>query len=53
MLKSGAFIVEIVQARSLSTNTIETHMLSFTESGEVKIKQLVQAHRIELIKKQF
>ena len=37
--------------RCLATNTIETHLARFIESGEVKVRQLVQAHKIEPIKK--
>ena len=49
--KSGFSISEIAEERCLSTNTIETHLARFIESGEVKVGQLVQAHKIEPIKK--
>ncbi len=51
MFKSGFSISEIAEERCLSTNTIETHLARFIESGEVKVGQLVQAHKIEPIKK--
>lgn len=51
MFQEGKSIEEIAKERSLVTSTIEGHLISFIESGEVTITQLVPEDKIEQILK--
>ena len=51
MFKSGVTIDEIAAERGLSPNTIETHLVKFIPTGEVRIDELVSAEKIVEIKK--
>ncbi len=50
MFKKGDSISTIAEARGLATTTIETHLIHFIKSGEVKLEQLVPVHKIEPIR---
>ncbi len=51
MFKEGKTIAAIAEARGLATSTIETHLIRFIESSEIKIEDLVPSHKIEPIRK--
>ncbi len=51
MFKSGTSIAEIAESRGLAKSTIETHLVRFIESGEIKLEQIVPSEKIEPIKK--
>lgn len=50
MFKSGLSISEIAESRGMSGSTIETHLVRFILSGEVRLEDLVDAGKIEQIK---
>ncbi len=50
MFKNGASIDEIAEQRELATGTIETHLVKFIPSGEVKLTEIVPEHKIEIIR---
>ena len=50
LFKSGKSIEEIAELRNLSAGTIETHLVKFIPSGEIRLEQLVPAHKIEPIR---
>ena len=50
MFRSGRSIGEIAAARELAAGTIETHLVRFIPSGEVRLEDLVDAEKIEPIK---
>jgi hypothetical protein len=49
LFKEGKSIAEISKARGLAVSTIQTHLVSFLETGEIKIEQLVLPEKIEHI----
>lgn len=51
MFKSGLSIADIAESRGLAKTTIETHLVRFIESGEIKLEQIVPSHKIEPIRK--
>ena len=51
MFKSGLSVAEIATARGLAKSTVESHLLVYLESGELKLENIVAAHKIEPIKK--
>ncbi|MDQ3490413.1 MAG: DNA helicase RecQ [Acidobacteriota bacterium] len=50
MFRSGNSLAEIAETRGLALSTIETHLVRFINSGEVKLEELVPAHKIEPIR---
>ena len=50
MFKSGRSTDEIAAERSMVKSTIETHLVRFIPSGEIKLEDLVPAHKIEKIR---
>ncbi|MEP7038860.1 MAG: RQC domain-containing protein, partial [Acidobacteriota bacterium] len=50
MFKSGLSVNEIAKKRELGSGTIETHLVRFIPSGEVKLTQIVPEHKIETIR---
>jgi ATP-dependent DNA helicase RecQ len=50
MFQNGMSISEIAGARELSKQTIETHLVRFIPTGEIKIEDLVQENKIEAIR---
>ena len=51
MFKEGQTITEIAEARGLTISTIETHLIRFMATGEIKVEDIVPAHKIEPIRK--
>ena len=51
MFHGGATIEEIAEERNLSANTIETHLVRFIQTGEVKLTEIVAEEKIEDIRK--
>lgn len=49
MFREGIAIAEIASRRDLSISTIEGHLASFIDSGEVDVKELVPEHKIASI----
>jgi len=50
MFLSGLSIAEIAESREMARSTIETHLVRFIPSGEVKLEDLVPEHKIEPIR---
>ncbi len=50
MFKSGASIEEIARKRELAVSTIETHLVRFIPSGEIKLEEIVAPEKIETIR---
>ena len=50
MFKNGASINEIAEQRELAAGTIETHLVRFIPSGEVKLAEIVPEYKIETIR---
>ena len=51
MFRRGATIEEIAEERNLSPNTIETHLVRFIPTGEVKLTEIVAEEKIETVRK--
>ncbi len=51
MFRGGATIEEIAEERNLSPNTIETHLVRFIPTGEVKLTEIVAEEKIETVRK--
>ncbi|MBS4044209.1 MAG: AAA family ATPase [Chitinophagaceae bacterium] len=51
LFKSGKTILEIATERNLATSTIESHLLPFVSSGEIKIEEILPYHKIGTIEK--
>jgi hypothetical protein len=49
LFKEGMALADIAKARSLTPQTIETHLAYYVERGEIKIEDLVSADKILLI----
>lgn len=49
--KAGMSVAQIAETRGLAVSTIETHLARFIPTGEVKLEELVAAHKIEPIRK--
>ena len=49
LFKSGKTVAEIAAARSLTTGTIEGHLLSFVDSGELEITQVFPQEMVNQI----
>ncbi len=50
MYKAGISIAEIASMRSLAPTTIENHLCSFIQSGEMEVTELVDQQKIPAIK---
>ena len=50
MFRAGLSIDEIAESRELARNTIETHLVRFIPTGEVKLAEMVAAEKIEPIR---
>ena len=50
MFKSGLSIPEIAESRGIAISTVETHLVRFIQSGEVRLEDLVRVEKIEPIK---
>ena len=50
MFRGGTTIEEIAGQREISSNTVETHLIRFIPSGEIKLTELVPEHKIETIR---
>ncbi|MCR9253863.1 MAG: DNA helicase RecQ [bacterium] len=53
LYKDGMSIEEIVSNRNLSLSTIENHLSTFIESGDLAIDELVSSENQDLIRKQI
>ena len=53
MFRSGRSFEEIAHERGLGVGTIESHLVRFIPTGEVKLDDLVPAHKIEPIRNAF
>lgn len=51
MFRAGRPIAEIAATRGLTTSTIEGHLARFIPTGEIKLEELVPAHKVEPIRK--
>lgn len=50
MFKSGLSIPEIAESRGVAVSTVETHLVRFIPSGEVRLDDLVATDKIETIR---
>jgi ATP-dependent DNA helicase RecQ len=50
MFKAGLSIEEIADSRRMTKSTIETHLVRFITSGEIKLDDLVHIDKIEQIR---
>ena len=50
LFKSGSSIEEVARQRELAVSTIETHLVRFIPTGEIKLTEIVQADKIETIR---
>jgi ATP-dependent DNA helicase RecQ len=50
MFKNGASIDEIAGRRELAVSTIETHLVKFIPTGEVRLEEIVSPEKIETIR---
>ncbi len=50
MFKEGNSIEEIAQERELAVSTIETHLVRFIPTGEIKLTEIVPEEKIETIR---
>jgi ATP-dependent DNA helicase RecQ len=51
MFKSGMPVAEIARRREMAHSTIEMHLARFIQSGEIKLEEIVPAHKIEPIRR--
>jgi ATP-dependent DNA helicase RecQ len=51
MFRSGSSVEQIAEERGLSPNTIETHLVRFIPTGEVRLAEIVAEEKIEPIRK--
>jgi ATP-dependent DNA helicase RecQ len=49
LYRSGKSIAEIAAQRSLSTTTIESHLCSFIQTGEMDVAEMVNPHKMQPI----
>lgn len=49
LYRQGLSLQEIAVQRALSLTTIETHLAQHIESGELRVEELVPAHKIDLL----
>ncbi len=50
MFGEGLSVEEIADERGISANTVETHLIKFIPTGEVKLTEIVPEEKIETIK---
>lgn len=50
MFREGLSVEEIADERGISANTVETHLVKFIPTGEVKVAEIVPEEKIEIIK---
>ncbi len=50
LFKSGASIEEVARQRELTVGTVETHLVRFIPTGEVKLTEIVPVEKIETIR---
>ncbi len=50
MFQSGLSIAEIAAARELAKSTVETHLVRFIPTGEVKLTEIVSEEKVETIR---
>ncbi len=50
MFRSGLSVEEIADERGISANTVETHLVKFIPTGEVKVTDIVPEEKIETIR---
>ena len=53
LFKSGKSVEEIAQERTLTPNTIEGHLAHYISTGEIKIDELLDRNKAQLIIDQF
>lgn len=53
MFQNGQTIQNIAKERNLATSTIESHLISYVQSGDIKPEQLVSAEKISQIADYF
>lgn len=51
MFQEGFSVAEIAKVREMTRSTIETHLVRFITSGEIRLSELVPEYKIETIKK--
>ena len=49
LFKAGNTVDDIVTLRGMTKSTVESHLASFIGTGEIDVKELVPAHKIEII----
>jgi ATP-dependent DNA helicase RecQ len=49
LYRAGQSITQIAAQRSLSTNTIESHLCSFIQTGEMEVSEMVPEHKMQAI----
>jgi ATP-dependent DNA helicase RecQ len=50
MFNSGLSISKIAESRGIAESTVETHLVRYIQSGEVKLENLVPTEKVESIK---
>lgn len=50
LFRSGLSIQEVADERGLSSNTIETHLVKFIPTGEIKLTEIVPAEKVDAIR---
>jgi ATP-dependent DNA helicase RecQ len=50
MFKQGMRVAEIARRREMAHSTIEAHLTRFVQSGELRLEEVVPAHKIEPIR---
>ncbi len=50
MFQNGMTVADIAKSREMSKSTIETHLVRFIPSGEIRLSELVPEHKIQAIK---
>ena len=50
MFREGLSVEEIADERGISANTVETHLVKFIPTGEVKVTEIVPEEKVETIK---
>ncbi len=50
LFKKGHTIEEVAEMRSMTPGTIQNHLITFLESGEILIEQLVEKQKLDKIK---
>jgi ATP-dependent DNA helicase RecQ len=53
LYKAGKTIADIALERKLAVSTIESHMATFIETGEINVEELLDAGKLDLIKSEL